>query len=48
MLDPTTTPSCIVRQLDQYVIGQDGAKKTVAVAVYLFSDPSFVLGEHVS
>ena len=29
------TPSFIVQRLDQYVIGQDDAKKTVAVAVYL-------------
>ncbi len=28
------TPSSIVQHLDQYVIGQDDAKKTVAVAVY--------------
>lgn len=28
------TPSAIVRHLDQYVIGQDDAKKIVAVAVY--------------
>jgi ATP-dependent Clp protease ATP-binding subunit ClpX len=28
------TPSAIVRFLDQYVIGQDEAKKTLAVAVY--------------
>jgi ATP-dependent Clp protease ATP-binding subunit ClpX len=28
------TPSAIVRHLDQYVIGQDGAKRTLAVAVY--------------
>ncbi|CAG0934654.1 MAG: ATP-dependent Clp protease ATP-binding subunit ClpX [Rhodocyclaceae bacterium] len=28
------TPSTIVSHLDQYVIGQDDAKKTVAVAVY--------------
>ena len=28
------TPSEIVRHLDQYVIGQDDAKKTLAVAVY--------------
>lgn len=30
----STTPSSIVRYLDHYVIGQDDAKKTVAVAVY--------------
>ncbi len=35
MLDKTLTPSAIVQRLDQYVIGQDDAKKTVAVAVYL-------------
>jgi ATP-dependent Clp protease ATP-binding subunit ClpX len=35
LLDKTLTPSAIVRQLDQYVIGQDDAKKTIAVAVYL-------------
>lgn len=35
MLDKTMTPSFIVQHLDQYVIGQDDAKKTVAVAVYL-------------
>ncbi|MBP9805352.1 MAG: AAA family ATPase, partial [Candidatus Accumulibacter sp.] len=29
-----TTPSAIVRYLDQYVIGQDEAKKVLAVAVY--------------
>ena len=34
MLQPTLTPSAIVRELDQYVIGQDDAKKIVAVAVY--------------
>ncbi len=34
MLQPTMTPSAIVRELDQYVIGQDDAKKIVAVAVY--------------
>jgi ATP-dependent Clp protease ATP-binding subunit ClpX len=34
MLDNTTKPSTIVRYLDQYVIGQDLAKKIVAVAVY--------------
>ena len=33
-LDPRVTPSEIVRHLDQYVIGQDEAKKTLAVAVY--------------
>jgi ATP-dependent Clp protease ATP-binding subunit ClpX len=32
--DPAPTPSGIVRYLDQYVIGQDEAKKTIAVAVY--------------
>jgi ATP-dependent Clp protease ATP-binding subunit ClpX len=35
LLDNTITPSFIVKYLDQYVIGQDDAKKTVAVAVYL-------------
>ena len=34
MLDPTLTPCSIVKFLDQYVIGQDNGKKTVAVAVY--------------
>ena len=34
MLDKRVTPSFIVRYLDQYVIGQDEAKKTMAVAVY--------------
>ena len=34
LLDQTLKPSRIVQQLDQYVIGQDAAKKTVAVAVY--------------
>ena len=34
MLDQTIKPSSIVKYLDQYVIGQDEAKKTVAVAVY--------------
>ena len=33
-LDPRVTPSAIVRHLDQYVIGQDEAKKTLAVAVF--------------
>ena len=33
-IDATATPSAIVRYLDQYVIGQDDAKKIVAVAVY--------------
>ena len=28
------TPSEIVRQLDQHVVGQDEAKKILAVAVY--------------
>jgi ATP-dependent Clp protease ATP-binding subunit ClpX len=32
--DATQKPSAIVRQLDQYVIGQDDAKRIVAVAVY--------------
>ena len=30
----TTTPSAIVEQLDKYVIAQDDAKRTLAVAVY--------------
>ena len=34
MLDERIKPSSIVNYLDQYVIGQDDAKKTVAVAVY--------------
>ncbi|HET9663952.1 MAG TPA: ATP-dependent Clp protease ATP-binding subunit ClpX [Burkholderiales bacterium] len=34
MLDDTIKPSAIVRYLDQYVIGQDEAKKILAVAVY--------------
>jgi ATP-dependent Clp protease ATP-binding subunit ClpX len=34
LLDPSITPSSIVKYLDQYVIGQDDAKKTVAVTVY--------------
>ena len=34
VLDNTLTPSAIVRQLDEYVVGQDDAKKTIAVAVY--------------
>ena len=34
MLSKETTPSVIVNFLDQYVIGQDEAKKVVAVAVY--------------
>jgi len=34
LLSETVTPSSIVRQLDEYVIGQDDAKRTVAVAVY--------------
>lgn len=34
MLAKETTPSAIVRYLDQYVIGQDEAKKILAVAVY--------------
>ena len=35
MLDRKVTPSYIVQHLDQYVIGQDDAKKVAAVAVYL-------------
>ena len=34
MLDNSIKPSFIVNYLDQYVIGQEEAKKTVAVAVY--------------
>ncbi len=34
MLDKAVTPSVIVKYLDEYVIGQDDAKKTVAVTVY--------------
>ena len=34
MLDKRIKPSFIVRYLDQYVIGQDEAKKILAVAVY--------------
>ena len=34
MLDKRLKPSFIVKYLDQYVIGQDGAKKIMAVAVY--------------
>src|ERR1700757_251307 len=34
MLDRTIKPSSIVNYLDQYVIGQDDAKKIIAVAVY--------------
>ena len=34
MLDQTLKPSAIARYLDQYVVGQNDAKKTVAVAVY--------------
>ena len=34
MLDRTIKPSTIVNYLDQYVIGQDDAKKIIAVAVY--------------
>ena len=34
MLDTTKTPKAIVKALDQYVIGQDEAKRIVAVAVY--------------
>ena len=34
MLDKRVKPSFIVRYLDQYVIGQDEAKKILAVAVY--------------
>ena len=34
MLDQSLTPSGIVQRLDDYVIGQEAAKRTVAVAVY--------------
>ena len=34
MIDPKTTPRRIVEALDRYVIGQDDAKRIVAVAVY--------------
>lgn len=34
MLAKTLTPSAIVGQLNEYVVGQDDAKKTIAVAVY--------------
>jgi len=34
LLERTLTPSFIVQSLDRYVIGQEDAKKTVAVAVY--------------
>jgi len=34
VLDNMKKPSSIVKHLDQYVIGQDDAKKTLAVAVY--------------
>jgi ATP-dependent Clp protease ATP-binding subunit ClpX len=34
LLARETTPSAIVKYLDQYVIGQDEAKKVLAVAVY--------------
>src|SRR5438105_2648178 len=34
MLDPKIKPSVIVRYLDEFVIGQDDAKKILAVAVY--------------
>ena len=34
MLDSSLTPSTIARRLDEYVIGQDEAKRIVAVAVY--------------
>jgi len=34
VLDKTIKPSTIVKNLDQYVIGQDAAKKVLAVAVY--------------
>ncbi|HEX4885904.1 MAG TPA: AAA family ATPase [Casimicrobiaceae bacterium] len=34
MLDPSLSPRRIVQQLDEYVVGQDEAKRTVAVAVW--------------
>jgi ATP-dependent Clp protease ATP-binding subunit ClpX len=34
LIDQNITPSAIVKSLDQYVIGQEEAKKMVAVAVY--------------
>jgi ATP-dependent Clp protease ATP-binding subunit ClpX len=34
VLDQSLTPSGIVQRLDDYVIGQEAAKRTVAVAVY--------------
>jgi len=34
VIDPKTTPRRIVEALDRYVIGQDDAKRIVAVAVY--------------
>jgi ATP-dependent Clp protease ATP-binding subunit ClpX len=34
LLDKTLTPSVIVGRLDQYMVGQEAAKKTIAVAVY--------------
>ena len=34
MTSETLTPSAIVRRLDEYVVGQEQAKRTVAVAVY--------------
>ncbi len=34
MLNQDMTPSAIVRALDAYVVGQDAAKRTLAVAVY--------------
>jgi ATP-dependent Clp protease ATP-binding subunit ClpX len=34
LLESQLTPSVIVRHLDQYVVGQDDAKKLLAVAVY--------------
>ncbi len=34
VLPRETTPSAIVRYLDEYVVGQDDAKKVLAVAVY--------------
>ncbi|HAY53601.1 MAG TPA: HslU--HslV peptidase ATPase subunit, partial [Lactobacillus sp.] len=34
MLEMTKTPQQIVKDLDEYVIGQDEAKRAVAVALY--------------
>ena len=34
LLDSRLTPSAIVRHLDQYVVGQEKAKRSLSVAVY--------------